>query len=120
MSLPFEYDETKPGTRELGLPTPLPASRLTMDVDTLNRMAEEKAAAIARNTRELEKAYVKHQNVLVRFDRLIRSVRRIADTPELEKLLLDLHAQRATAERLLFTGGAELRKDEMTTHFKEG
>jgi hypothetical protein len=111
----LEYDPTQPGSIDLPRQVPLPASRCTMDADTLAGLAAAKAADIERNTRALEKAYVKHQHVLIRFDRLIRSIERIATTPELRDLVLDLRARRATTERLLFTGGSELRRDESTT-----
>lgn len=110
----FEYDPTKPGSADLPRPVALPASRCTMDTDTFNQLLAEKSETFRRNTRELEKAYVKHQHVLVRFDRLIRSLDRLADTPELRVLVTALRLQRAEAERLLFTAGHELRRDSMT------
>lgn len=118
MGFKYDYFPSLPGTRETGLPParPLPPHVGSINADQVAQLMAEKEAAIKINTRAAEKAYVRHQHILKRFDRLIRSVERVADTPELDRLLLGLRVQRETAERLLFTGYA--RDDTMTMNVK--
>lgn len=118
MGFEFTYDPTKPG----GATHPTrrrPGDPETMNADTVERLMQLKQRTIADYTEQLMAAYVEHENVLRAVDLSIKFLERVADTPDLEKELAALRAHRETLDRLLFTGGVELRRDSMTMHLKE-
>jgi hypothetical protein len=112
----YTYDPSRPGTRQTGLDPPRrdPPDVGSINADQVNFLMALKTHETAENTAALEAAYIQHENVMRALDLAIKFLERVADTPELERLLLEQRALRETADRLLFTGGAELRRDEST------